>query len=315
MSKKQKSTEQVEQEQQQLRQYAEQLNKLGTEIEQKDAICIEHGKVALKLAYEAGRILNCVNAMVDWGEWQPWFTENVKTFSLRTGQNYMRLASEEDDRQRNIAYDLKYNDGKTQLVSLLDTCENIRDAYRVIGIIKKEKEDKEKKPTPKEIRNNDPDAYAETRNKITDELQDTVAGVMKAVPKANWDVSQWVIANDGKIRFRGDTGNLLDHFVEIVADHTYKRALVEGREEIRIKCFVVLAKMCRAILKATNKRAPAKSENFSVEFNPKTKKENRRKPTRKNRTPEAVELLRVVAPAAAPTTPQEQTAEEIVTAE
>ena len=114
-----------------LSEYAEQLNRLQAEIQSNDTLSVNHGKVALDLAVKAGTILNAAKDIVDYGQWEDWLTANVIGITDRTAQNYMRLAKR---------------------VSVLADCQSLGEAYRVIGVKKKVR------PPAKE--NNEPDGEA-----------------------------------------------------------------------------------------------------------------------------------------------------------
>jgi hypothetical protein len=69
---------------QQLKQYAEQVNQLQTDIESNDALSIKHGKMALDLALKAGGILIEAKKLVKYGTWEKWVAESVPHISKRT---------------------------------------------------------------------------------------------------------------------------------------------------------------------------------------------------------------------------------------
>jgi hypothetical protein len=61
--------EHVDQQNQMLKQYADELNKLHTDIVAEEQHCFDHGKIALNLAHQAGRILLKLRKLIPHGGW------------------------------------------------------------------------------------------------------------------------------------------------------------------------------------------------------------------------------------------------------
>jgi hypothetical protein len=86
MSKKKTGSNQehVDQNNLVLKRYADEVNKLHTDIAAEEQHCFDHGKIALNLAHQAGRILLKAQKLIPHGGWEIWVTANI------TGVGYRR---------------------------------------------------------------------------------------------------------------------------------------------------------------------------------------------------------------------------------
>jgi hypothetical protein len=257
--KKQKTgsnAELVTKQNEQLKQYAEEVNKLHTNIATQESLCFDHGKIALKLAHQAGRILLKARELVPHGGWEKWVAENVISVGLRSCQNYMKLAFAIDHREDVIQNRTK-NGGKTQLVSLLDEVKNLREAYRVIGIIKngfRKTDFTEKQPSPDTIKKNNPKLYAETEKKVRSEMFGDARSIMKDNKDAKWDILAWTVV-DGRPTIRDKaTLNCLGDFVEYIAIRSHNE--LRHHDETVNRAGAVLSELLKAIIQASQSVIP-----------------------------------------------------------
>lgn len=249
--KKQKNgsnQEQVEQNNQKLKKYAEELNQLQAEIQKSDVLCIEHGKRTLELAIKAGGILHDAYNLVPHGGWEDWVTENVKGVGFRTIQNYIRLYGEAKHRDEII----QSQGSNTQHVSLLDEAKSLREAYRVVGIIKKklgsnkDGDGDERELTPQQLKKDNPNLYEETLDKVTGDIIRLVPEIIKDHKDAKWDVSQWTIDKDDKPRFRDQgTTKCLNALINFIAIRDHKE--ITHYDETGHKAGAVLRELIKTI--------------------------------------------------------------------
>ena len=260
----------VEQNNQKLNQYAEELNKLHTDIAEKEAVCCEHGKVVLNLAHQAGNILLKAQELVPHGKWEKWVEENVKGIGIRTAQNYMKLAFEINHREEVI----RSKKSGTKLVSFLDEVQNLREAYRVIGIIKngfRKTDFTEKEPSPEKIKGDNPELYEEKLAKARTEIIGLVQTIIKDSKEAKWDVSQWTIDEKGNPRFRDQgTKKCLRELVWFITSRNQKE--ITYGDETENKAGAVLRELIKTIIQATYpaKPEPVKPEDLFFQLGDKT---------------------------------------------
>lgn len=266
--------EHVEQNNQKLKQYADELNQLQAEIQKSDVLCIEHGKRTLELAIKAGGILSAAHDLVPHGDWEDWVTENVKGISFRTTQNYIKLyfaAKRRDELIQNRG-------SNTQHVSLLDEAKSLREAYRAVGIIKKKlgaNKDgggDEKEPTPQQVKKDNPELYKERLAKVRGDILRLVPGIIKDHKDAKWDVSQWTVDKDDKPRYRNQgTTKCLNDMAGFIASRDHKE--ITHYDETGHKAGVVLSELIKNIIRATCPATPemVKPEDFVCELGEKTK--------------------------------------------
>jgi len=204
------------------------------------------------------RTLLKARKLVPHGDWEDWVAQNVKGIQYRTAQNYMRLAGEINMREDTIRAQNK--NGKTQLVSLLDEVQNLREAYRVIGIIKngfRKTDFREKAPSPLKVKKDHPKLYEETLAEAKEDMLEVVQEIFKDHKEANWDVSQWTVDENEKPPFRDKgTARCLDALVKFIAGRVYNTELTH-QDETGHKAGVVFREVFKAIIRANR---PATSE-------------------------------------------------------
>ena len=201
----------VEQQNQKLKGYAEQLNRLQTDIESNGALSIKHGKIALELALRAGAILRDAKDLVPKKQWGKWIEENVRGITTRTAQNYMRLATEVAIEKERVEVKNKFGKTETQYVSFLADCEGLREAYLVAGIIKTPKMidatiiPDENEMTPERMKNEDEGRYAQKVGEARLKMAQRIRNELSSPNRVTWNLAEWTIQND-KVR-SVDEGN------------------------------------------------------------------------------------------------------------
>ena len=81
------------------------LSGLGTEINERHVLAIQHASKALEHAIACGDLLIEAKSKAQHGQWLPWLRQNIG-FSERTCQSYMRLAHRVSKQIRSGAADL-----------------------------------------------------------------------------------------------------------------------------------------------------------------------------------------------------------------
>ena len=110
----------------QLQNIVSQINQNSIDIENTNLLAREHGRKGLELAIKTGELL-CQCKEIRRKEkgttgWETWFEQNVKGFTVRMGQYYIKLYKHQ-----------------TKHVSFFDDCESIREALRKIDTVEAEK--------------------------------------------------------------------------------------------------------------------------------------------------------------------------------
>ena len=254
-----------------LKTYATQLAELQGQIVATEKLVVEKGKTALKLAYQAGCILNSAQALVEHGNWEKWVADNVEGISKKTCENYMRLASKIDAQKEAIDVENKKRmaDGRPPLddtKTLLDEFESLKDAYNAFNIIKNgfkkekvqgatgggtsSKSGDNTKDTAEELRKTDIQKYI----KIADEKKAVIlsragglsnaAGnngpVSNEITNINWKLSTWKIEDNLPFTKEGSSlASLSKAITELVMKRDYKSTLI-SEEEIQYKLNAVL---------------------------------------------------------------------------
>ncbi|MGA2179611.1 MAG: DUF3102 domain-containing protein [Verrucomicrobiota bacterium] len=273
-----RNTKLTEAEIQQLKQYAEQVNQLQTEIQSNDKLSAHHSKVALELAIKAGGFLNAAKGLLKHGAWKKWLAENVACICKRTAQNYMKLAKKVEERQ---------------YVALLTEAESLRQAYIRVGIIN-EKSDTEpantepanteptvaepanKAMSPEKMKEKDKAQYDAKRNEARQKAILHVRETINASNKLNWNLSTWAVKNDKPCS--GDEANygaaLFNELKTWVAKHEFQDLTRE--DEIITKTGIVLSEVVKSFILANTTTAteaplvPPLAEiapNYVMEFN------------------------------------------------
>lgn len=285
MSKKQKdSPEQVEQNNQKLKQYADELNQLQMDIESNNALSVKHGKIVLELALKAGAILcqakQFLRGGVWKGNWQKWIEENVKGITVRTAQNYMRVATElaiEQERVKN-----KTEFGKqdmTKHVSFLAECEGLREAYIVAGIIKKPKMvdmavmPAENDTTPKRMKDENKCLYGQKLSEARSKMIQRIRNEIKGAKRVNWDLSTWTIKNDKPCS--GDESNFAAKLFNSLLAYLSLRNCsdITREDEVESKAAIIVSEVIKTIILANRPALSEKErpEDFFFELGDKTK--------------------------------------------
>ena len=100
-----------------LDEYAKAILEAHQSVEYADGLSKKHGREAIAAAHEAGQYLNSLKGLLGHGNWLKWLKDNCKGISEKTAQRYMVLA-------------------KSDIVSVLKHCSNLRQAYIFTGAIK-----------------------------------------------------------------------------------------------------------------------------------------------------------------------------------
>lgn len=238
---------------QQLKQYAEELNQLQTDIESNDALSIKHGKAALELALKAGGVLIEAKKLVKHNDWEKWLSENVKGISIRTAQNYMKLAKKA---------------AETQYIALLTEAESLRQAYICVGIIKEKinteqtgteqstPENAEGEITPEKMKKTDKGQYDAKLNEARQKIQTFVRNTIDASKRINWNLSTWTIKNNKPCSDDGaNFGAALFHDLRNwVAKREFTSLTHE--DEICAKAGIVLSEIVTTIILANTTTKP-----------------------------------------------------------
>ena len=225
---------------QKLSEYAATLNDLQAKIESADAIAVQHGKVALELAINAGTILNAAKGLVHYGTWKKWLAENVKGITERTAQNWMKLAKQ---------------------VSFLVDCRSLNEAYLLLRIKKKPSVNNTKagtgleSATPNETPEQDAAHYQDKLSHAKFLMAQRVNGEIETAG-VDWNVATWSIKNDrpasdDATNKLAKTLSKLAHFVAY-RDHT----TLDTEVETRAKTQIVLTEILNAIVRASRSQQP-----------------------------------------------------------
>ena len=271
--------ERVEQQNNALKQHAQQLNQLQGEIESNDALSVKHGKITLELALRAGAILLEAKKLVPYGEWESWLADNVKGIALRTAQNYMKLAQEVAIEKERVDCKRKFGKSDTQYVSFLADCEGLREAYLVAGVIKKPKMvdaavmPVENNMTPERMKAENKSLYCQ---KVSDARIRMAkyfhAVITKKAKGVNWNLSQWSIRDNKLVSSDENMTNVNGLVRSLVADVNLRRHSELTREdEIGHKTGVVITELLKALVVAnspTESEADDDASQFSMELNP-----------------------------------------------
>ena len=269
----------VEQQNQKLKGYAEQLNRLQTDIESNGALSIKHGKIALELALRAGAILRDAKDLVPKKQWGKWIEENVRGITTRTAQNYMRLATEVAIEKERVEVKNKFGKTETQYVSFLADCEGLREAYLVAGIIKTPKmidatiNPDENEMTPERMKNEDEGRYAQKVGEARLKMAQRIRNELSSPNRVTWNLAEWTIQND-KVRSvdEGNKGAAL--FQSLIHWMTLRNfSSLTPEDEICHKAGVILAEVLRAIIlanrPATSKKQKPEASIFKLGNEPK----------------------------------------------
>ncbi|MGO8678046.1 MAG: hypothetical protein ACLQVX_19560 [Limisphaerales bacterium] len=224
-----------------LAKYAEEVNKLQSEIVANDALVANHSKIALEFSIKAGCLLLKAKDIVGQGGWMDWVTVNIKGASHRTVNRYMALAAKVKD---------------STYMSNFDNLKGLREAYIRAGIIadKKEKTGGKKEPSPERVKEKDKAAYDkklnEARQTIKTELQSKLED-----NSIDWKLSTWSIKNN---RPCSDGPNylacLLNTLKEWIAARGFSKSLTV-EDEVSTKAGIVLNEVVKMILQANNPAA------------------------------------------------------------
>ncbi|MGA9452724.1 MAG: DUF3102 domain-containing protein [Verrucomicrobiia bacterium] len=249
MSKRKNGSNQelVEQNNPKLKQYAEEVNQLQTEIASNDALSIKHGKVALNLVIKAGGILNEAKKLVKHGGWGKWVSENVTGISKRTAENYMKLAKKA---------------AETQYVALLDGAQSLREAYIRVGIINEKPdtehpdseqptpENAEGEITPEKMKKTDKVQYDAKLNEARQKIRTFVRNTIDASKRINWNLSTWTIKNNKPCS--GDGANCGAALFRDLQDWVAKRefSTLTREDEVCAKAGIVLSEVVTTIILA-----------------------------------------------------------------
>jgi hypothetical protein len=259
---------------QQLKQYAEQVNQLHTEIVSNDAISISHSKIALNLVINAGGILNKMKELVGHGKWGKWASENVTCMCPRTRTNYMKLAQKVANGQHD---------------AVLNDVQSVRQAYKRVGIINgKTKPEQtpvepltpvamEKKMTPAKVKEKHKGQYDLTWNQERQNAIIQVRLTIDAEKRVNWNLSNWTIKNNRPCS--GDEANhgaaLFDTLKAWVANCDFAETLTR-EDEINMKAGIVLTEVVKSFIGATTTtgtevslltKLPANAQDYSFSVN------------------------------------------------
>jgi len=268
-----RNTKLTETEIQQLKQYAEQVNQLQTEIQSNDKLSAQHSKVALELAIKAGGFLNEAKGLLKHGTWVKWLAENVACISKRTAENYMRLAKKA---------------AETQHVALLTEAESLRQAYIRVGIINGKPKTEEpvaepvntdpakKAMSPKIMKEKDKVQYDAKWNEARQTAILHVRKTIESSNKVNWSLSKWTVKNNKPCS--DDEANygaaLFNELKVWVAKREYEAVTLE--DEISTKAGIVLSEVVKSFILANTTTAteaplvPPLAEiapNYGMEFN------------------------------------------------
>jgi hypothetical protein len=244
---------------QELKQYAERLVQLQTEIASNDALSVNHAKIALKLVIEAGGILNKMKELLKHGEWEKWATENITCISKSTRVNYMKLAKES---------------AKVQHTGFLTDVNSLRQAYIRVGIINKKPDTKptveepanvelpkaepaippdEKALSPEKMKETDRVQYDERQNQARQQCHMFIRKKFDASKGVNWNLSKWTVKDNKPCS--GDAANigaaLLRELQEWVAVREFPTLVSE--DEVCAKAGTVLSEVVNAIILANTK--------------------------------------------------------------
>ncbi|MGO8837456.1 MAG: DUF3102 domain-containing protein [Limisphaerales bacterium] len=279
MSRKKDSPEQIEQRNQQLKECAEQLNQLQTDIESNNALSIKHGKIVLELALKAGAILCQAKQLVRggvWkGQWQKWIEENVKGITVRTAENYMRLATEVAIEQERVKNKTEFGkQDMTKHVSFLADCEGLREAYLVTGIIKQPKMvdaavmPSENDTTPERMKNENKATYGQKLSEARSKMIQRIRNEIKGAKRVNWDLSTWTIKNDKPCS--GDESNFAAKLFNSLLAYLSLRNCsdITREDEVESKAAIILSEILKAIILANRPALSEteKPEDFFVQF-------------------------------------------------
>jgi Domain of unknown function (DUF4338)/Protein of unknown function (DUF3102) len=100
-----------------LDEYAKDILEAHQRVDRAEALSKRHGKDAISAAVKAGKYLIDAKILLGHGNWLGWLKANCKGISEKTAQRYMTLA-------------------KSDTVSVLNQCNNLRQAYIFTGAIK-----------------------------------------------------------------------------------------------------------------------------------------------------------------------------------
>ena len=268
------SPELVEQDKQKLKQMAEEVNQLHTEIASNDALSSKHGKIALNLAIKAGGILNEMKALLKHGNWEKWASENVTCISKRTRTNYMKLAK----KAANVQY-----------VALLTDAESLRQAYIRVGIINEKTnaepaspepiaaEPAKKAMSPEKMKETDKVQYDTKLNEARQKFRTIVRNKIDTSNRVNWNLSTWTVKNNKPCS--GDGSNFGAALFHELQDWVAKReySSLTHEDEISTKTGIVLSEVVKSfILANTTTKSETTFEGkvedivppFSMELNP-----------------------------------------------
>ena len=284
----------TENQKQELNGYAAQVNLLQTEIVTNDNIAIQHGKKSLGLAIQAGGFLIKAKEIAGHTNWKKWVADNISSVSIRTVQNYMKLAKKAED---------------PQYASLVDDAGTLRAAYIRVGIYSKKStsrptateptasgnvvtENPTVPPTtppeapsekgeddiaPAKMKEKDAAQYQEKCNIMRQKAILDVRKTIEASNKLNWNLSTWTVKNNKPCS--GDAANfgaaLFNELKKWVAKQEYQELTRE--DEVFTKTGIVLSEVVKSFITANTKTTPEGSglvnlseliPTFSYEVNP-----------------------------------------------
>lgn len=238
-----------------LKQYAQELKQLQTDIESNDALSVNHSKAALNLVIKAGGILIEAKKLVKHGGWEKWVSANVPTISKRTAENYMTLAKKAAD---------------PQYVALLTDAANLRQAYIRVGIINKTRTTKQPDPeqstpegaesdtpdndeveiTPEEMKETDKVQYDANLNEARQSIRTHVRKHIDASTRLNWNLATWTVKDNKPCS--GDGANcgaaLFRELQEWVAIREFTSLTLQ--DEVSAKAGIVLSEVIKTIILA-----------------------------------------------------------------
>ena len=245
MSKSSKNKQQLtENQKQELKGFAEQVNLLQTAIISNDKFAVRYGKKSLELAIQAGNFLRKAKKLAGHGNWGRWVMDNVPSISKKTLENYMRVAEEAEVN-----------------ASFLTGVESLRQAYKRVGICHEKPKTEAahadqtnqgpgESTSPATMKENDKAQYDAKRNEVR---QNAIAYARKTISdasKVNWKLSTWTVKNDQPCSDEEVNygAALFEDLKEWVAKREYKA--LRHEDEISTKTGVLLNEVVKSFILA-----------------------------------------------------------------
>ena len=255
------SNEEIIQENEQLlKHYADELSRLQADIDSNNALSIKHSKMVLAFALKAGAILLQAKEIAPFGNWENWVAANVKGIGIRTAENYMKLAEKA---------------AETQHVAFFEAAESLREAYIKFGIItpSKSKSATKKadgKMTPEKMKDTDRAKYSAKLNEAYQSAVTCARQKLADANRVNWKLSTWTVKNN-KPRSGDETnyGAALFHALKKwIAKREFESSLTY-EDEVATKAGIVLSELVQTIIKANSEPEVTDAiRNYSLELNP-----------------------------------------------